>query len=192
MHSATSSEGSRLVRTVGLCAQTRVAIEARRHERRLFRRSAKRATEPRAKQEVSWTVLCHIACHFWCTLYILVVWKKKKIQPLPPSYEPTYACRTLNRNILEWRNKDTYPYNKPAHQVTWKTLLQSPASQPMQIPVLLYWSISQRRQGLEPHLAVGRWSRVMPPSTLGSTYSIPGVYRLHTMCTHLYGMEIGI
>ena len=36
-----------------------------------------------------------------------------------------------------------------------------------------------------PHLEADTQSRVTPLSRVGSTYSIPGVYRLHTMCTQL-------
>ena len=38
-----------------------------------------------------------------------------------------------------------------------------------------------------PHLEADTQSRVTPLSRVGSTYSIPGVYRLHTMCTQLEG-----
>ena len=65
MHSSTSSEGSRLVRIVVSCAQTRVAIEtysrANGAKRRAFREvcpAGHRAFEPRAKREAR-SVLCH-------------------------------------------------------------------------------------------------------------------------------------
>ena len=65
MHSATSSEGPRLVRIVVLCAQTRVAIEmhSRMPSTARFERPAQHAghacaTEPQAKQETR-SVLCN-------------------------------------------------------------------------------------------------------------------------------------
>ena len=65
MCSSTSSEGSRLVRIVVPCAQTRVAIEtysrANGAKRRAFREvcpAGHRAFEPRAKREAR-SVLCH-------------------------------------------------------------------------------------------------------------------------------------
>lgn len=55
MHSSTSLEGSGLVRTVGPCTQTRMAIEMHSQMRgtkyHVFGRPAECATEPRAKQE---------------------------------------------------------------------------------------------------------------------------------------------
>ena len=41
-----------------------------------------------------------------------------------------------------------------------------------------------------PHLEADTQSRVTPLSRVGSTYSIPGVYRLHTMCTQLESREV--
>ena len=64
MHSATSLEGSRLVRTVGMCVQTRVAIETHsqtRDAKCCVERPAEEATKPRGKQEPRWTAFffCH-------------------------------------------------------------------------------------------------------------------------------------
>ena len=41
------------------------------------------------------------------------------------------------------------------------------------------------RLTLAPHFDAGNLSRVTPLSIAGSMYSIPGVYRLQTMCTQL-------
>ena len=63
MHSATSLQGVGLVRTVGPCAQTRVAIETHSwtsgQSAAHFERPAEQATKPRVKREAKWIVLCH-------------------------------------------------------------------------------------------------------------------------------------
>ena len=65
MCSATTLECSGLVRFVGLCAQTRVAVETHIRtdgvKRCMFERPTEQATEPCTKQEARRTVFfCHI------------------------------------------------------------------------------------------------------------------------------------
>ena len=105
----------------------------------------------------------------------------------------------------------THTHHTHTYHVTWKKLLHIPASHPIHTPVLLNPSSSHswqacwkkgRREGggkvtiihiltkytftFAPHFPAASVSNVTPLSKSGSTYSIPGVYKLQTTCTHLW------
>ena len=80
----------------------------------------------------------------------------------------------------------THPQHSHTHHVTWKELLHMPASQLMHTPVRLWPSSSHSWHSLLPHLPAATRSSVTPDNSVGSTYSIPGVYNPHTTCTHLW------